>query len=202
MSDDPMDREYYKRADREKMESAKIFQATLWPIVKKEMASAWPDASLIPNEGQGGVQHILDKMGIDYWIKFRKERYGDQFIGASVRVRKDFSYRDFTIRTWVVNESRTEWDKLLDAYTGVRSGLAYPTVMIQSFTNDDRISIALAKTMDIVQYVLEAAVEKPGYSRTNCKVNRAEGNRFIAVPWDEMREQGYPVKIIEVRDRS
>jgi hypothetical protein len=126
--------------------------------------------------------------GIDAW-QLKTDR-GLRGIASRVQwddQRRDFPYCTFTVRHARDSGAETEYTKRLRALRE-KGGWLFPYLAVQAFFTQPKrageiLTCAVAKTEDVIDMI----------ARDLCRLRRTSNASFWAVPWDEMRNQGYAI---------
>lgn len=160
-------------------DSARDFKQIVWPEIQKWFG----DGELIPVEAvtESEMAKKLDMYsGIDAW--YIQEDSGIRGIGSRVQWGDD--YRTFTIRKEKFNRVRTEFEKLCNA---IDNDWLYPYWFTQAYLTDRNgrlLSVATAKTEDIIKYIKEI----------DCPVRPTDDAWFYYIEWS-LFAQKYPIRI-------
>lgn len=148
---------------------------------------------LISTELEGGrLADIFDKYaGID-----AIHVWNQQVRGVAVRIQwEKENYRTFTIRYKRHNGTPTEYAKRMSAING-DTGALYPYLTIQAYAtkrNGGKLrSYAIVRTKDLYNYISSRLIEING-EVSGVRSNKCpEGNTFIYVSFDELKQAGLP----------
>src|SRR5215831_7005220 len=173
--------------------SAAAFRDVVWPEIRHELG----DATLIPVESvsDSHFARCLDmQAGIDAWLL-----HGDTHMrGLASRVqwiwRSRSPFDTFTVRTLTdYGNINTEHRKRTIAIATPGAVLPYWTV--QAFLRedtDDFLSVAVARTTDVI-----ACVGHVGYETPN-----GHGGRMWVIPWQQLAGTGAPLVVVRAEDKT
>lgn len=174
--------------------SSAAFEVAIWPAIKDYMGGG----ELIPVESvtNNTMTKDLDQIaGIDAWHILR---ITSEMRGIACRVQWISSnsqpWYTFTIRLQRTSGTRTEWHKRFQAIKRMNEGWLFPAITVQGYLardTDELLTVGCVETDKLIKYIVN------GEKGTDYLVreNSVDGNKFIAVHWDKLRECG--VKVYE-----
>jgi len=173
--------------------SSGCFVNVVWPVIKTSLGGG----RVYPVEGNAlnEMQMTLDRVsGIDAWHVMEND---EGVRGIASRIQPDdgrhrWPYNSFTIRKSIVSGSDTEYQKRMKAITQPERGYLFPPVTVQAYVrtyDGPVVSVAIMTTSDLYKSVKDHKWPVvPG----------ADGNKFLAVWWEAIKDLGYKIKVIEV----
>lgn len=112
--------------------------------------------------------------------------------GIALRIQTgDKNWHTFTIRNKRSSGAKTEYEKRKNA---IENGYLYPYLTVQAYikSSDELLSFAVARTVDIIEYI------DKGYSKKQhtgaSQIGQAE---FFVIDWYDFKRRGYKIAIRE-----
>lgn len=169
-----------KTTDADKKQSAEDFQKFVAPAIEK-----YCDAKVISLENlRGKLPLMLDQQFSTDALYIKN----GAMCGLTSRIQRGKNWRTFTIRAVRDNLRKTELQKHSDA---MKNGEYLPELTTQTYINDTEITIGIARTADILDYIKK---NKTQAKHTN---NTLDGQAtFLCVSWDDMQQKKYKITII------
>lgn len=119
--------------------------------------------------------------------------YNGQIRGLAIRIQYGNNWNTFTIRYKRATNSKTEYEKRIEAIYG-DNGFLYPYITIQMYLTNKNIlenkilSIGIVKTKDLYDYIKE--------NFNTIKHNKApDGNDFLIVSFNELKNNNKKIII-------
>lgn len=175
-----------KTVDTDKRQSADDFNNFVKPAIEKNCA-----AQIISLENLGGKLPLMLDRQFSTDALYLK---GDKMYGVSSRVQRNQNWQTFTIRAERDSNARTELQKHSDA---LAKGEYLPEITVQTYINDGEITIGIAWTADILDYIKK---NKTQAKHTN---NSLDGQAtFLCVSWYDMQQKKYKLTIIHEKIKT
>jgi hypothetical protein len=102
---------------------------------------------------------------------------------VSLRVQYGTCYNTFTVRKTRTTGSKTEYEKISDA---IKNDTTYPHLSLQAYIKSNMVFGAITRTKNIYECIENGLCMK--------LVNGQDGNGFIAVKWDTIKQEGYKIE--------
>jgi hypothetical protein len=167
--------------------SACLFAEQVFPIISESLGGG----SLILMEGRPDIElaKMLDmQAGIDGW----HIKENGALRGIASRVQKgDKAWNTFTIRKERDSGHETEFAKRKRAIESDGAEI-YPHLTVQAYATTENgpvTSVGVCRTKDIIEFI---ETKKP-------RTRRTSNAEFFVCPWADMQQNGYKVKIIELK---
>ncbi len=172
--------------DSDKTQSADDFEKIVLPVLEKHCG-----AEIIHTEKlRGELPLMLDR----YFSTDALYIKNGKMFGLSSRIQRGINWRDFSIRAGRDSKNQTEFEKHSDA---IKKKKYLPEITTQSFISDDDLTIGIAQTADVIDYI-----EK--YKPTPIHTRKGEVGQaiFYPVSWQDFKQKGYRLKIIHEKIKN
>ncbi|MCP4665219.1 MAG: hypothetical protein GY849_02545 [Deltaproteobacteria bacterium] len=150
-----------------------------WNSIKKEIEKHIKGDLTDIETKDSELANMFDRYsGIDAIQVFNK-----QMRGVAIRVQWGVNYKTFSIRFSRKSGAKTEYQKRTKAIFS-NYGYWYPYLTIQIYLDNKKdnniLNIGVVKTLDLYEYIFE---NMPNLKKLTCP----EGNQFLAVSFDELK---------------
>lgn len=176
----------FRTTDADKKQAAEDFQKIVAPALEKHCG-----AEVISLENlRGKLPLMLDQQFSTDALYIKNGR----MYGLTSRIQRGSNWGTFTIRAVRDTGARTELQKHLAA---IKKGSYLPELTSQSYINGTEITIGIARTADILDYI-----KKNKTQAKHTKPTLDGQAEFLCVSWHDMQQKGYPLKIINETKKS